>query len=540
VGENRDTTVINRNWEFVVKTTSDWVNISGFTIMNGSTGIDIDSQYNNISSNNISNNLIGIYIRYYDDNYIFDNIMYSNSMYGIYLHWSSGNTIINNTMIYNGIVVYGPSIEHFKTHTIDTSNTVNSKPVIYWKNKDGGTVPSEVGQVILANCSNITIENHEFVDSDVCIILGYSSNNIITNNNASNVYDGIRLYYSDNNSIKNNNFSPNNWRGIYIANSNQNEILENIASNSAAGIVLDRFCSGIKIIGNIVYSNSNKGIVILGPETRDITIINNSIINNMYGVYLSSTSENIIYHNNIIDNVNQAYDDDVNYWDIGYPSGGNFWSDYTGIDLNSTPAQNVPPPDGIGDTNYSIDSDSVDKYPLMKPIGNFTFLNEGWNLISIPFTQPDTNLDSVLSSINGSYDAVQFYDILDQDDPWDHHHVSKPSHLIDLTDIEYRMGFWIHITEPGGVLFEYPGTTPSSNQSIPLHPGCNMVGYPSLSNHNRTMGLDNLEFGLDIDAIQWYDAATKTWHFMGPDDHFSPGRGYWVHSKVEAGWEVLL
>jgi hypothetical protein len=64
-----------------------------------------------------------------------------------------------------------------------------------------------------------------------------------------------------------------------------------------------------------------------------------------------------------LDNTNMS-----NYWDNSYPSGGNYWSDYTGVDLNSTPSQNVPPPDGIGDTRYLIDSDSRDNYPLMEPV----------------------------------------------------------------------------------------------------------------------------------------------------------------------------
>ena len=73
-------------------------------------------------------------------------------------------------------------------------------------------------------------------------------------------------------------------------------------------------------------------------------------------------------HNAILTNAAQAFDDQglSNAWDDGYPSGGNFWSDYTGVDNCRGPNQNVcPDPDGIGDTPYAIDTDSVDRYPLM-------------------------------------------------------------------------------------------------------------------------------------------------------------------------------
>ncbi|MEM2569530.1 MAG: hypothetical protein QXT67_06305, partial [Candidatus Bathyarchaeia archaeon] len=49
------------------------------------------------------------------------------------------------------------------------------------------------------------------------------------------------------------------------------------------------------------------------------------------------------------------------------PSGGNYWSDYTGADLYSGPYQNMTGSDGLGDAPYIIDADNRDRYPLMKP-----------------------------------------------------------------------------------------------------------------------------------------------------------------------------
>jgi len=62
----------------------------------------------------------------------------------------------------------------------------------------------------------------------------------------------------------------------------------------------------------------------------------------------------------------------ANIWDDGYPSGGNYWSDYTGADLCNGPYQNETGSDGIGDSPYIIDENNTDSYPLMNPWGTGT------------------------------------------------------------------------------------------------------------------------------------------------------------------------
>jgi len=80
--------------------------------------------------------------------------------------------------------------------------------------------------------------------------------------------------------------------------------------------------------------------------------------------------DNNIYHNTFNGNLWQTYIESSstdNLWDDGYPSGGNFWSDYSGIDAYYGPSQNKIGSDGIGDTPYVIDTNNVDNYPLMNP-----------------------------------------------------------------------------------------------------------------------------------------------------------------------------
>jgi hypothetical protein len=203
--------------------------------------------------------------------------------------------------------------------------------------------------------------------------------------------------------------------------------------------------------------------------------------------------------------------------------------------LGTTSSMDFPSTDG----SFQTETDgSGDLFISNLKIGNYIYLYEGWNLISVPLSPSDFDLHMVLSSIAGSYDAVQWYDGTDSSDHWKHFHRQKPQQLNDLEDLDHRMGFWIHISKPGGVIYEYSGDPLVSPEMIPLRKGWNAVGWPSLSSYNRKTGLNNLGFGTQVDAIQWYDAGNSTWHFMEPDDSFVPGMGYWMHAEYDSMWQV--
>jgi len=125
--------------------------------------------------------------------------------------------------------------------------------------------------------------------------------------------------------------------------------------------------SGNNIYGNTI-TNNDRGIYLRDSSSNNI--YGNTITNNDRGIHVYRSSENIFYHNNFIDNTEQVHVRSTreNVWDDGYPSGGNYWSDYTGVDQYRGPDQDEVGSDGIGDTEYLIDDINRDRYPLMSDL----------------------------------------------------------------------------------------------------------------------------------------------------------------------------
>ncbi|MFE3845957.1 nitrous oxide reductase family maturation protein NosD, partial [Thermoplasmatota archaeon] len=135
-----------------------------------------------------------------------DNSIKNNNIGGIRLSYSYNTTVIDNNFTSNGIMIGGNKPHEWDTHTIQ-NNAVNNKEIRYYKNQNNGIIPVEnTGQIILACCSNISIQNQHLSDIYTAIQLGFS-HKIHVFNNYIYSYDGISLQESNNNTIEKNNIS---------------------------------------------------------------------------------------------------------------------------------------------------------------------------------------------------------------------------------------------------------------------------------------------------------------------------------------------
>lgn len=260
-------------------------NISDNTVQNNrDDGIVVAGSYNLISNNTVSNNYYsrtpnlpehghGINLQWAGKNNITGNIVYNNEKAGIYLKDSSQNTLFSNVVFGNGV---------FNIRLDGKYGSVNSN-----------------------NITSNTITNSKWgisLNGKFNIILG----NIIENAEFGN----IQLWLSHFNTITGNLIK--NRRGIWIKESDNNEIYKNNVSDGWVGIYLE--------------------------------------------LRIESSDNNLIYENYLKNNGDNAVDECyTNHWNNSEI--GNFWDDYQGLDCDG---------DNIGETPYNINGHSIDYLPISK------------------------------------------------------------------------------------------------------------------------------------------------------------------------------
>jgi hypothetical protein len=227
---------------------------------------------------------------------------------------------------------------------------------------------SQSNGIFFFNVTNGLVDNTTITNSLDGITMTLSNATIENSHISTNTEDGIKIVDGENVNLFNNTLTQEMGAGIYsescvkcALNITRNTIISNLS-----GIVL-RSMNNSFVFENRITSNKNDGIGVY--RSTYVVFVLNNITDNGVGADLVTSTNNLVHHNNFVNNhVKHAFDNETgqNMWDVGYASGGNYWSDYTGVDNCSGPHQDIcPRSDGIGDTPYTF-VNARDNYPLMK------------------------------------------------------------------------------------------------------------------------------------------------------------------------------
>lgn len=231
-----------------------------------------------------------------------------NGSYGIYIGYSTACTLVDNHIKDNrwNLAVWGSKLEHY-IHDINPTNLVEGKPVYYWINQRERRFPTDAGFVAAINSTKITVEKLNLTPNEQGVLF------------VNTAYSTIKKVITKGSDL-----------GIYLLESHNNLIAENtIESVSFQGILLQ--------------------------SSHNNTLVGNTLRNGILGIGLQTSNNNTIYHNNFINNrVQLGSYGSSSTWDNGEE--GNYWSDYSGEDLDGN---------SIGDT--LTPHLGVDHYPLMRP-----------------------------------------------------------------------------------------------------------------------------------------------------------------------------
>jgi hypothetical protein len=199
---------------------------------------------------------------------------------------------------------------------------------------------------------------------------------------------------------------------------------------------------------------------------------------------------------------------------------------------------------GDGDINEyfyivrAVDKALYNDTNLVKAAKFVKQVNIGWNMVSIPLIMEKTDPDTVLQTLNDSYNNAIIYDALDKTDFW------KSILAGDLVEINNTMGLWIYMNSSDYLITA--GIVPDIT-IIPLSKGWNFIGYPSYTNLNPGQALS----GSNWESVKFYDPEDDQGDFWKHNATNKPdrlndlnmlrtGEGYWIYVSQEGNWTVFL
>ncbi|HYM40551.1 MAG TPA: NosD domain-containing protein [Thermoplasmata archaeon] len=472
--------------------------------------------------------------------------------HGIELSFTTGDAIRGNAFTGNGVFLDGDALGYFDSHAITSDNLVGGLPILYEKGQNGlGLSGMQVGQVLLAGCLHTHLSNLTATGADVGIQVAFGNNVtvgpgvtvsdtavgvqvlqspgfrllgsalldtatgvlVLSSGNAailntkisapfatSGPYDGVVIRNSGLANVSGN-LIRHHRNAIAVSNSGNATLMDNVAQFSVVGLNVSS-SAHLRAAGNLIVQDS-AGIRL--QNVTNSTFSGNAVLGILgTGANVSGSSSLRFVHNTFGGARTNAYDawGPSDRWNASYPTGGNFWADYHGVDQCHGSLQNdCTGGDGIGDTPYPFAVNAEDRYPLMVPPVNASLPPEAILVVAplegtvlTPF-EATANLSSDFKDSLASLQVRWSWDDGLSWTPWStakfvsHRFATVGAHTVDL-EVRNRAGLTDNATErvilvpkpdtvPPAILFSPPA---SANVYMPIPLVANLSDLSGIAN----------------------------------------------------------
>ncbi len=348
---------------------SESIELVNITCIDSYKGISVrDSNSIRIINNTCFNTDFGLWIFDSFSTEIINNTIENSRYFGCEIYPVNDNLLANNSLVncgfffgsweeMSGAPTRGGVGSSVDVNTQIIGNTVNQRPLLLWVGREDFIVPLGGGQVILLNCSIVTVKDQNLTDASIGIFLCFTRRSRVFNNTCTgHSVNGIRVqnceYMRVNNNLCTNNTisgitldqtwdtelthnqcnNDNRWWscGIRLFGSHNNELLNNTCNHNRYGILLE-FAAGNLLLNNTCNHSQylawgwwglpGFGISISGDENtvrlnhctgnlagieirgQNNNVLENTCTNNSRGIYLESdttpVSDNLCVNNSI-------------------------------------------------------------------------------------------------------------------------------------------------------------------------------------------------------------------------------------------------
>lgn len=240
-------------------------------------------------NNTFSQNRIAIQLWKTSENNFTQNFFFNNTEGGIFFEECGMNFIEDNRFFYGGLVFTGSNLENY--NQMCENNTHNGAPLVHLRDYSNLSL-SAPGQVIIVNCTNLSVENGEFEGAPIYI--AYSQRIDIVNSSWTGGFHGIFVTNSSEIAFFSNNITRCSDYGVVLSSSTNVTLSECQLTKNFRGVLLMN-ASDVVVKNSVIAKNSRDGITLVDSENA--TILNCSIRENIRGFRISGFSTNSMISN---------------------------------------------------------------------------------------------------------------------------------------------------------------------------------------------------------------------------------------------------